>query len=94
MPGTNPVIPALLSNGLAVLGAGEDGGDRAPDKLWALGGVDRGPDTGLPVVVDDGASLLVVRGQSLSERFGVVVGSLDEGLASLVVGHVLLGRVD
>jgi hypothetical protein len=36
----------------------------------------------------------VVRGQSLSERLGVVVGSLDEGLASLVVGHVLLGRVD
>jgi hypothetical protein len=36
----------------------------------------------------------VVRGQSLSERLGVVVGSLDERLASLVVGHVLLGRVD
>jgi hypothetical protein len=37
---------------------------------------------------------LVVCGQPLSEGLDIVVGSLDEGLASQVIGHVLLGRVD
>lgn len=32
--------------------------------------------------------------QSLLEGLGIIVGSLNEGFASLIVDHVLLGRVD
>ena len=41
-----------------------------------------------------GAGLLVVGSQTLLEGFGVVVRTLDEGFAGLVIGHGLLGRVN
>ncbi len=66
----------------------------APDELGALGGVDGGPDARLLVVVDDRARLGVVRRETLLERLGVVVRSLNQRLARHVVGHALLRRVD
>lgn len=72
----------------------EDGRDTGPDELGRLGSIDGGPDTRLFVIVDNGTRLRVVRAQPLFEGLGVVVRSLNEGLASLVVGHGLLGRVD
>lgn len=87
----------------------KDLADRAPDELGRLSSVNGRPDAGLAVVFDDGAGLLrlsvsavpskrdtnlVVGSQTLLERLGVVIRTLDEGLASDVIDHVLLRRVD
>lgn len=59
-----------------------------------MAGVNALPDARVLVVADDGGGLLVVGGETLLERVGVVVGALDEGLAGEVVLHVDLGRVE
>jgi hypothetical protein len=59
-----------------------------------LASINTSPDVGLLVVVDDRGGLVVVSGQTLGESCLVVVGTLNEGLASDVVGHGLLGRVE
>lgn len=65
-----------------------------PDLAGLLGGVETLPDTGLLVVADDGSRLGVVGSEALLEGLRVVVGALDEGLASDVILHILLGRVE
>lgn len=50
------------------------------------------PDVLLPVVVCHLGSLGVVGAETLPQRLGIVVGSLDQRLAGDVVGHGLLGR--
>lgn len=65
-----------------------------PDLTGLLASVDTAPDAGLLVVVDNGGGLGMVGGQSLFQGCGVVVGSLNQGLAGDVVLHVLLGRVE
>lgn len=77
-----------------VLLAFQDTADTSPDQLGALSGIDRGPNTGTLVVVNNRASLGVISVQSLPEGTDVVVGTLDEGLAGDVVGHGLLRGVD
>lgn len=77
-----------------VLLAFQDTADASPDQLGALSGIDRGPNTGTLVVVNNGASLGVIGVQSLPEGTDVVVGTLDEGLAGDVVSHGLLRGVD
>lgn len=72
----------------------QDTADASPDQLGALSGIDRGPNTGTLVVVNNGASLGVIGVQSLPEGTDVVVGTLDEGLAGDVVSHGLLRGVD
>lgn len=65
-----------------------------PDGARFLAGIDTLPDAGLLVVVDDRAGLLVVGRESLLESVGVVIASLDERLASNVIGHVGLWGVE
>jgi len=65
-----------------------------PDLAGLLGGIETLPDTGLLVVADDGSRLGVVGSKALLEGLRVVVGALDKGLASDVILHVLLGRVE
>ncbi|KAH3668618.1 hypothetical protein OGAPHI_002372 [Ogataea philodendri] len=68
--------------------------DIGPDGLWRLGSVDTRPDTGLLVVVDNWLGLLVVGDKSLLQSINVIVRSLDQWLASDVVLHLLLRRVE
>lgn len=75
-------------------GRREDLGDGTPNEFWALSSVDRGPDSSLLVVLDDRGSLVVVGSKTFLKSSSVVVRSLDEGLASLVIGHGLLWWVD
>jgi hypothetical protein len=72
----------------------EDVKHALPDLARLLRGVDLLPDAGVAVVVNDGASLLVVGTETLAESALVVVGALDEGLASNVVDHVGLRGVE
>lgn len=65
-----------------------------PDLSRFLASVDPAPDTGLLVVVDNRGCLGMVGGQSLFQGCGVVVGTLNQGLAGNVIFHVLLGRVE
>ena len=65
-----------------------------PDGTRFLASVDSGPDTGLAVVVDNGGSLEVIGAETLLEGVGVVIRALNKGLASDVVLHVVLGRVE
>lgn len=84
--------------GTSVAGLGlvtiEDGKQGLPDLTGLLAGVNGLPDAGVLVVADDGRRLLVVGLETLAEGLGVVVGALHEGLASDVVLHGLLGRVE
>ena len=65
-----------------------------PDMAGFLASIDKLPDASLLVVVDHRAGLLVVGSQSLLESSLVVVASLDQGLASDIIGHVRLGGVE
>lgn len=65
-----------------------------PHLARLLAGVDTPPDTGLLVVVDHRGGLGVVGTQTLLEGIGVVVRALDQRLASHIVLHVALGRVE
>ena len=71
----------------------EDTEKALPDLARLLAGVNAAPDTSLLIVLADGGSLGVVCHQTLLKSIGVVVGALDERLASNVVLHRLLGRV-
>ena len=66
--------------------------DRIPDNLGSLRRINGRPNALFLVVLDHGAGLLVEGGEALSKRLGIVVGSLDKGLAGHVVSHRLLGR--
>lgn len=90
----NLLEKAALSGDVAVAALLEDSQDVLPHSAGLLAGVDASPDVGLLVVRDDRAGLVVVGSQALLEGGLVVVGTLDEGLASDVVGHGLLGRVE
>lgn len=59
-----------------------------------LAGINRLPDATLLVVRDNGGSLLMVGTEALLERFGVVIGALDERLTRHVIGHIGLGWVE
>lgn len=83
--------PGASSLGLVAI---KDGQQRLPDLAGLLAGVNGLPDAGVLVVADDGRRLLVVGLEALAEGLGVVVGALDEGLASDVVLHGLLGGVE
>lgn len=63
-----------------------------PDNARRLGGVDPNPKPLLLVILDNGSGLRVVSGQTLSERIDVVIGSLDQRLASSIIRHGLLRR--
>lgn len=68
--------------------------DALPYRAWLLAGVNLVPDASLAVVADNWASLVVVGTQALLECVGIVIAALDERLASYIVSHVLLGRVE
>lgn len=72
----------------------EDVKHALPDLARLLRGVDLLPDAGVAVVVNDGASLLVVGTETLAESALVVVRALDERLAGDVVDHVGLRGVE
>lgn len=65
-----------------------------PDLARLLRGVNLLPDAGVAVVVNDGASLLVVGTETLAESALVVVGALNKRLAGDVVDHVGLRGVE
>lgn len=52
------------------------------------------PDAGILVVADNGSCLGVVGGETLLQGFGVIIGALNQGLASQVIRHGDLGRVE
>lgn len=91
---TNLLEKAARCRDVAVAALLEDTKDALPHSSGLLAGVNASPDVGLLVVRDDGRSLVVVGGQTLLEGGLVVVSTLDKGLASNVVGHGLLGRVE
>lgn len=101
-PGTVPLtarggkfVKDATACGAGLLGVAVKDVEQAfPDGTGLLGGIDGLPDASLAVVVDDGGSLGVVGCEALLERIGVVVGALDQRLASHVVSHGLLGRVE
>lgn len=59
-----------------------------------MAGVDATPDTGLLVVINHWGGLGMVGSQTLGQGVGVVIGTLDQGLAGDVVLHVILGGVE
>lgn len=59
-----------------------------------LAGINTPPDAGLFIIVSNWSGLGVVCHQTLVEGVDVVVGALDQRLASDVVLHILLGRVE
>lgn len=65
-----------------------------PHLARLLAGVNAAPDTGLLVVIANGRGLGVVGSKTLGEGVGVVIRALDQGLASDVVSHGCLGRVE
>ena len=65
-----------------------------PHLAGLLAGVNAAPDAGLLVVLAHGGGLSVVGGQTLGQGFGVVIGTLDQGLAGDVVLHVGLRGVE
>lgn len=65
-----------------------------PDLAGLLAGIDWLPNTGLLVVVDNRCGLGVICRKALLKCIGVVVRALDERLASDIVGHFGLGRVE
>jgi hypothetical protein len=91
---TNLLEKAARGGDVTVAALLKDAQDVLPHSSGLLAGVNASPDLGLLVVVDDGRGLVVVGSQTLLEGGLVVVGTLDEGLASDVVGHGLLGRVE
>ena len=68
--------------------------DTTPDQLGRLRRVDRRPQALVPVIIDHRARLGVVRRQPLFQRFRVVVRTLDERFAGLIVRHGFFGGVD
>lgn len=65
-----------------------------PDLTRLLAGVNALPETGLLIVANNGASLLVVGNQALLEGLSVVIAALDKRLAGDIVGHGLLRGVE
>ena len=65
-----------------------------PHLARLLAGINTPPDAGLLVVVSNRGGLGVVCHQTLVQGVDVVVGALDQRLASDVVLHVLIGRVE
>lgn len=84
-------MSSIFENDLVLL---EDIEHGLPDLAGLLAGVNAGPDAGLLVVTGDGSSLLVVSSKTLLESIGVIVGTVDEGLASDIILHLLLGRAE
>jgi hypothetical protein len=72
----------------------EDLEQALPNLTGFLARVDRLPDAGLLVVPNDRCGLGVICDEALLKGLGVVVGALDEGLASDIVDHVALGRIE
>lgn len=93
MPASLAAVPGA-SNSLQASLLVEDLEHRLPHLTRFLAGVEAAPDTCLLVVADDGLGLLVVGDEALLQSVGVVVASLDERLASDIVLHVVLGRVE
>jgi hypothetical protein len=80
---------------VALGGAGLDNLQHVlPYLAGLLAGINALPDASIPVIVDDGASLGMVGAETLLEGLLVVIGALDKRLASHVVLHILLGRVE
>lgn len=65
-----------------------------PHLARLLAGINTPPDAGLLVVVSNRGGLGVVCHQTFVQGVDVVVGALDQRLASDVVLHVLIGRVE
>ncbi len=65
-----------------------------PNLTGFLASVDPFPDSGLLVVSNDRCGLLVVGDESLLESFGVVVGSLNQRLASNIILHIFLWGIE
>ena len=63
-----------------------------PNRAGILAGVNAGPDASFLVVINHRGRLDMVRAQPLLECFGIVIGSLDQRLASHIVQHGLLRR--
>lgn len=86
--------PAQDAGTVALLLVAEDAQDALPDLAGFLAGVNTFPDAGLAIVVDHRGGLGVVSTEALLQCVRVIVAALDEGLASNVILHVLLGRVE
>ena len=65
-----------------------------PHLAGLLAGVNASPDTSLLVVFDDRGCLGMVSCKTLLQRVGVVVGTLNQGLAGDIILHIVLGRVE
>lgn len=65
-----------------------------PHLAGLLAGINASPDTGLLVVFDDRGGLGVVSRKTLLQRLGVVIGTLNQGLAGDIILHIVLGRVE
>lgn len=65
-----------------------------PDLARLLAGINTAPDAGLLVVLANGGGLGVVGSETLGQSLSIVIGALNQGLASDVVLHVGLGRVE
>jgi hypothetical protein len=72
----------------------EDVEHALPHLARLLRGVDLLPDASVAVVVNNGAGLLVVGTETLAKSALVVVGALDQRLASNIVDHVGLRGVE
>jgi len=59
-----------------------------------LAGINTLPDSGLLVISNDRCSLLMIGDQSLLQGFSIVVGPLNQWLASDIILHVLFGWVE
>jgi hypothetical protein len=66
----------------------------SPNVFGILGCVKSFPDAGLLVVRNDGCGLLMVGSKSFLQRVCIVIGTLDQGLASQVILHGLLGWIE
>lgn len=62
----------------------------APNNARRLGSINSSPMTLVFVVLNDWAGLSMEGGQALTKRIDIVIGSLDQRLASHVVGHRFL----
>lgn len=65
-----------------------------PNLSWFLASINALPDVSLLVVSYDRGGLLMVGNEALLQSIGIVVGPLDQRLASDIIFHGLLGRIE
>lgn len=87
-------ISAYINKGNYSFLVSENTEKALPHLTRLLAGIDSPPDAGLLVVLTNRGGLVVVRNQALLEGIGIVVGALNKRLASDIVLHGVLGRVE